>query len=391
MNAHSYTLDELTTLALNRSATLSAQELETRALQSEVNQKGKWQNPQLMSQLGTLKSGNILGPTVEVSFTQAVPLSDKFSLRKEIALLALNNQKSQSDFFKQWISHQTILAAWKVHVTSELLKHNAERAERLSLIKKYHETRPKVTIRQRVELSIISTTLVQLERMQDEKKQEYALAQNDLEFWVGAKLTQAEIPLKLPDQYNFHDQFNVETSKDFELFQAQNSVKLSTLDSELAAKEKRPDLFLGGGYRIEKVTPENHFQYAIIGLNIPIWDTGSSRVEATKARESKERKLLEETEKKLVLKQKKQIAMVEFSISQLKRFPKSFIRINEKAIKEAEVGFKQGILDVNTFILAETQSHEVIDQVYMSWMNYLENLSSLQLMRGENLKWEGGN
>ena len=99
-------------------------------------------------------------------------------------------------------------------------------------------------------------------------------------------------------------------------------------------------------------------------------------------------KFLDETEKRLRLKQNNQIDLVKMSIAQLKRFPKKFIHSNESAIHDAEFGFKQGVVDVNTFLLAETQSHEVIDQVFLSWISYLENLSTLQLMRNENLIWE---
>ncbi len=384
----SMTLNEITTTATERSSSLTAQEMEAHALQSESTLKGKWQNPQITGQFGSLKSGSVRGSTVEVSVTQPIPLSDKFSLRKEIASLAVDNQKKQTAFFKEWVAHQSVLATWKVYVASELLKHGKERTKRLGLVKKYLETRPKVTIRQRVELSIISSTLVQLERMQDLKEHEYQIAKSDLEFWLGKSLNESEIPFHLPDAYTFISDRQLDTTKDIELAQAKNTAKLAQIDLELASKERRPDLFLGGGYRVENVTPENHFSYAIVGLNIPLWDTGSSRLDAAKVREKRDQKNLEATEKRLILKHQKQIDLVRYSIEQLKRFPKKFIQQNEKAIHEAEVGFRQGLLDVNTFILAETQSHEVIDQVYISWVNYLENLSTLQLMNGEKLNWE---
>ncbi len=381
-------IDEITTLAIDRSSSLSAQEMEQRALQSEAVLKGRWQNPQMMGQFGSLKSGDSRGATMEVSFTQPVPLSNKFSLRKEITLMALENQKKQTDFFKKWVSHQVILATWKAYVSNELLKHGIERTKRLALVKKYLETRAKVTIRQRVELSIITSMLYQLEKMQDMKKYDFEISKKDLVFWIGRDLNESEIPFSLPEKYRFIEDNKLDTQMDIELAHAKNIVKIAQIDSELASKERRPDLFLGGGYRMENVTPQNHFSYAIVGLNIPLWDTGSNRLEAARARESRDQKNLEEMERKLVLKQQKQIELVQLSIEQLKRFPKKFIHLNEQAIKEAEVGFRQGLLDVNTFLLAETQSHEVIDQVFLSWLSYLENLSSLQLMKGEELKWE---
>jgi hypothetical protein len=381
-------VSEIKAKAIERSSLLNAQEMEIRALKSDASMRGRWQNPQLMGQFGSLKAGTDSGSTVEVSFTQPIPLSSKFSLQKELGLLAMENQKKQTEFFKRWVSHQAILATWKVYVTNELLKHGTLRTKRLGLIKKYLETRPKVTIKQRVELSIISTMLYQLEKSQDLKKHDFETAKSDLEFWLGRSLAESEIPFSLPEKYNFIEGQELDTTKDFELAHAKNALRMAKVDSELATKERRPDLFFGGGYRVENIAPKNHFSYAIVGINIPLWDTGYDRLEAAKARENRDQKNLEETQKKLVLKQQKQIELVKLSIEQLKRFPKKYIRTNEEAIKEAEVGFRQGLLDVNTFLLAETQSHEVIDQVLVSWNQYLENLSSLQLMKGEDFKWE---
>ncbi len=379
---------EISRLAIEKSSSLSAKEMEGQALKSDAFTSGRWQNPQVLGQFGSLKSGNVRGSTAEVSLVQPMPLSNKFSLRKEITLLALEDHKVQTDFFKQWVSHQAILATWKVYVTRELLKHGVERTKRIGLVKRYLETRPNVTIKQRVELSIISSLLYQLEKVQDLKKHEYVNAKSDLEFWLGRSLSEAEIPFAIPETYRFVDAHSLDTSKDIDLAVAKNAVRIAHMNQELVSKERRPDLFLGGGYRVENVVPENHFSYAIVGVTIPLWDTGSGRIEAAKARASRDEKNLEEIEKKLTLKQQKQIELVNLSIAQLKRFPKKFIDIHERAIKEAEVGFRQGLLDVNTFLLAETQSHEVIDQVFLSWLSYLESISSLQLMKGETFKWE---
>ncbi|MFZ4714958.1 MAG: TolC family protein [Bacteriovoracaceae bacterium] len=387
-SSFSMTVSELAQMAIERSGTLSAQEMEARALQSEATVKGRWQNPQIMGQFGTLKSGSTQGPTVELSFTQPIPLSDKFSLRKDLATMAMGTQTVKSEFFKNWVTHQAILSAWKYYVFNELFQHGTERAKRITLIKRYMETRPKVSVRQRVELSTISSLVLSLEGVQSEKARDLQMAKDDLEFWIGKKVDVSELPFKLPNEYKVNNDFEFNLNRDMELIEAKRQFQFSTLDRELAQKEKRPDLILGGGYRIENVDPTNHFTYAIVGLNIPLWDTGSGRLESARARESRDQKYLEEAERKIELKQRKQVELVKFSLDQLKRFPPKFIQVHEKSIVEAESGFKQGLLDVNTFLQAETQAHEVIDQVFMYWIAYLENISSLQLMKGEFLNWE---
>lgn len=386
--SNAITFDDIKQLAIERSQVLSSQELERQALEQETYQKGKWQNPQLMGQFGTLKSGPFKGQTTELSITQSIPLSDKYSLRSEIAQEAMKAHSARSDYFKKWVTHQAILSFWQVYVRRELFAHGKERSKRLALIKRYLETRPHLTIRQRIEHSIIASNLLQLEKDQDFKLKELKEAENTLAFWIGKTVPPEDIKLEIPDKFLTvkEARFAVETNA--ELVAAKHQLKASTLDAELARKERRPDLFVGGGYRVESVTPVNHFSYAILGLNIPIWDTGSKRAEAARARELRDQKLLVETERQLLLKYQNLISQLEFSEDQLKRFPLTLVRKQEKVIGEGQKGFMQGVLDVNTFLQVETQTHETVDQVYSAWMMYLENLSTLQLLSGNDLQWE---
>lgn len=386
--AQASTYDEVRKLALARSASLKAQELEANALKSESRLSGKWQNPQLMGQIGNFKSGTTQGSTIEVSLTQPIPLSDKYSLRRELAEYALKVQESQNAYFTNWVEHQAVLAAWRVAANRELYKHGVERAQRIALIQKFLQTQPRVSIRQKVELAIISSAVLHLEKVQDQKKHELNVAEGELEFWTGTKFGNDKLKFDIPDKKNILLPGPGIPSKDPEVVIAEKQLHASNIDAELARKERRPDLFLGAGYREENVSPVNKFTYGIIGLNIPIWDTGSHRAEAANARKMRAEKYYEEAQRKVDIKHQKQLEQVSFHLNQVRRFPPSLLKVQEQAISQAQVGFKQGILDVNTFLQAETQTHEVMDHIYLSWMDYLESISTLQLMRGESLAWE---
>ncbi len=380
-------LSELERLAIENSSQLKAEEMEERALRSEKEVSGRWQNPQLMGQFGSISSDGESGSTIEMSLTQAIPLTKKSGLKKEMAEIALLMQRARLDYFKRWVSHQVILAAWRVAVKHELYLHGSERARRFSLIKRYLETSPRVSTKQKVELSIISSQLLQLEKDQDLKKYEMNVALNDLEFWVGKKIEAKELKLQVPKNY-YEVSDAIDLARNLELEQSKNQLKVSKADLQLARNERIPDLYFGGGYRVENITPANHFRYAIVGINIPIWDSGSNRLESARARENKDSSKLTQMEKDLLLKQKNQIELIKMSNEQLKRFSIKLIDKSESIVVEAEKGFRQGVLDVSTFLQAENQSHEIVDQVYFSWINYLEHLSPLQLMRSENLQWE---
>lgn len=382
------TLSDVRDLAVQNSSTLKSKELESMALASEKNLRGKWQNPQLMGQVGSLKSAGQVGSTIEFSLVQAVPLSDKFGLRRELAELALQSYEKEKKYFTQWVEHEALLASWRLLVARELYTHGIERAERIKLIQKYLLTHPRVSIRQKVEQSIIGSLVLQLQKMQDQKKHDLFQAEKELSYWIGRQIKADEISFQFPDEKKVFIPIEDKTIEDIELILAKNQLDISKIDAEIAQKERRPDLFLGAGYRVENVIPQNQFSYGVIGLNIPIWDTGALRCEATRARVKRDEKMLEESQKKVILKHQKQVEMVQYFLSQVRRFPSRLLNEQEKSIQQAEIGFKQGLIDVNTFLLSETQTHDVIDQIYLSWMGYLENLSTLQLMRSEKFEWE---
>ena len=381
------TLEEIKNLSVERSSLLSAQEMEKRALGSEMLLQGKWQNPQLMSQLGTLKSASMAGGTAEFSITQAVPLSDRYSLRRELSQLALSMYEKHHEFQKKWVAHQAVLSAWRVFVTHELYKHSKERSGRLAILKRYMQTRARLSQRQRVELNLFSNTLVRMESEQDQKLNNFNLALEDLIFWTGKTIDLKELNLEIPTSTTELILPDIDLENDLQVTLSKTQLKSAGLDQELARKERRPDLFIGAGHRVENVSPQNYFNYGIIGLNIPIWDTGSYRIEAAAARLKRDEKMADEIYKKSKLHQQRQRELVRHSLALLKRFPKSMVSQNESSILEAEQAFKQGVLDANTFIQTENQSHELIDQVYLVWMSYLDNLSNLQLMQSKDLQW----
>jgi len=273
-------------------------------------------------------------------------------------------------------------------VAKELYSHGIERAERIKLIQKYLQTHPRVSIRQKVEQAIIGSLVLQLQKMQDQKKHDLFQAEKELSYWIGRDIKADDIAFQFPDEKKVFIPSEDKTIEDIELILAKNQLEMSKIDAEMAKKERRPDLFVGAGYRVENVIPQNQFSYGIIGLNIPIWDTGALRSEASRARIKRDEKILEESQKKVYLKHQKQFEMVQYFLSQVRRFPNRLLDRQEKSIQQAETGFKQGLIDVNTFLLSETQTHDVIDQIYLSWMGYLENLSTLQLMRSEKFEWE---
>jgi cobalt-zinc-cadmium efflux system outer membrane protein len=383
----SLTPKEIERMAVEHSAELKAQELEVEILEAETAVAGRWQNPQIMGQFGSVESGGPSASTTELTITQNIPLSNKYSLRKEVAQAALKYRELHAEYFQLWVRHQALLAAWDVAMNKELLLHGVERAKRLSLIKTYMENSPRVSVKQNVELSIVKSSVLHLEKMQDLKQHELDVSLKELSFWLGREVKLAEINFTLPAFTKVLLPAAIDSKNDMDLLLSQKQLEAAKLEVAVASRERLPDLTIGAGHRIEKVSPNNEFQYAVVGFTIPLWDSGSQKLSAARSKEMREERYLEHNMQKILSKHEKQYDRVMYHLQQLKRFPNSLVAEQEKQIYNAEKGFKQGLIDVNTFLQAETQTHEVIDQVFINWMEYLIDLSQYQLLRSEEFKW----
>lgn len=381
-------MSEIRSLARSHSSALKAKEMEARALGHDASFKGKWQNPQILAQIGSLRSGGVQGSTLELTLTQAVPVTGKFALRRELAEKALENQNLRQTHFQNWVEHQALLAAWKLRLRYELYAHGIERAERIRLIERYLATQPRASVRQRVELSIVSSVVLQLLSQQDQKQLELSQAEENLTYWIGRTVKGAEVAGPIPAVERIRTPPEGSHTRDPEWQEARHQLETARIESDIFSRERWPDLILGGGYRIEHAIPTNQFTYGLIGFTLPLWDSGFSRRDSAEARLRKSEFELEDAERRIRLKHEQQLEQTRFDLERVKRFPAPLIQVQEKALREAEGGFKQRLLDVNTFLQAETQTHEVLDQIYVSWQNYLESLSTLLLMSGEPFSWE---
>jgi hypothetical protein len=378
---------EISQLAIDYSSLVSASELSRRATEYEAKVKKIWQNPQFMSQVGGLKTGTMSGATVEVTLTQPIPLNQKYSLRGDLAQTLLELDELDVKNKKNWVTHQALLSAWKVKVFSALNKHISERKERMRLAKLYVSKRPQVTARQMVEAQIINNQIRLLENSLLMNLVEIETAQAELEYWTGVKISPEEIDLDFPKQSELITTIAPQNGEDLETRMAQKNLEAAKIESKISKKEKLPDLIVGAGYRLEDMSPANHFSYGVLGITIPIWDTGENRVQAANARIRRDEKLLEEKQKAVHLKVSNHQNMIHYFNRLFSSFFFEDIHNQEKTLQVAENGFKQGVVDINTFLQTEVQTHDIIDQIYLNWMKYLETISQYNLTVGEELKW----
>ena len=295
-SAYALTLDDVKRLSLEHALGIKAQELELSAKESEKNFAGKWSNPQLNVIVGSFNSGGSEAPVREFNLAQAIPLTNKFSVKKELAETERDEQKRHLEQLKVHVINQAILASWNFYVSYQLYSHGVERAKRISLIKKYLETRPRVSMKQQVDLSIISSSLIILEKEQDLKLHHFQNSQRELTYWLGKEINPQELEFTIPNQLELNfTPFNPDLMKEYNL--AKFSLHKSLLEKKIADKNRIPDISLGFGYREEQLYPSNRQPYIMAGINLPLWDSGQNAYRTSSHRAAAAEIKLQETKK----------------------------------------------------------------------------------------------
>jgi hypothetical protein len=379
---------ELIDLALNKSQKLKAHEYEQHFLDQQSYVQGKWQDPQVLGQFGSIKAGAKQGDTVEVSITQSIPLSNKYSLQREIGKFALERQKQNIALYKNWISHQALLSAWQLAFVTAMHQEESKRTKRLNQIKKYLENRPKVSLKQKVELAMINNQILLLEKSMSDKDYELAKARSDFHFWTGKDINIESLTWLSLKPNLILSSYQIQNTYDLELSQLQTQVEVSKMESSLAQKQKRPDLFLGGGYRQEHLDENVKFEYAIIGVNIPLGQIGNHQQQAAQAKVRLQEANYQAKQEEISNQKYSLQAQFAMAVKQMQTFAPVTQSVNQQMLQDAELGLKQGQLDLTTYLQVETQFHDTLEQSYRVKFDYLQVLSQMQLLSGESFRWE---
>src|SRR5690606_19262708 len=271
-----------------------------------------------------------------------------------------------------------VLAGWKFFVSFNLYNYRKERSKRLTSIQKKFQKASQRASKKKIDSALLHALLAQLGQEEDEKKLEWQLAEKELQYWTGKKIELSELPTQIPEPAELVSEVEFEIQKHPEILEARSQMQVAALESELALKERRPNIFLGGGYRLERTAPDNHFYYGVVGIKLPIWDTGKHKLESARAREHRYQYLRTAAERRVQHELNKELAHLRYQVEQLKRYPFASVKTYEELIQEAEEGYRRGEVDLNSYLETQSRAHEFIDKVFLSWLVYLERLADLQ-------------
>ncbi len=303
----------------------------------EINQKfaGRLINPTFnmeLDNLGNSKLKDLDGPTTLLGLSQEIPLSNKLSLRKQIA--SFQGDRNQFEIAKRQAELKADLricmANWYVatqraEIYSSESKLNARQANVLSERLKYGRVIPSDA-----QLSIALSSESKLRHQNEVKKIQF---QKNLcsKFTSNLPSSALEVPLS----FNFTDKISLSEQE------ATLSSKLKKAQFELARKEAIPDITLGVGVRNYQETNDKVFQVSTsIPLNIFSRNKGNIAIAQAEHTKAETQSVLVNRNSKIELENK----AIEVSnlIDAIKQYDQTVLPATNESLRIAEMGYQAG-------------------------------------------------
>ena len=310
----------------------------------EINKKfaGRLNNPTFnveLDNLGNSKLKDLDGPTTLLGVSQEIPLSNKLSLRKQIA--SFEGDRNQFDVMKRQAElkadFRICMANWYVateraNIYSSESKLNARQANVLAERLKYGRV-----IQSDAQLSAALSSESKLRYQNELKKIQF---QKNLcsKFTPNLPSDALEVPLS----FNFSDKISLSEKE------AVLSSKLKKSQFDLARKEAIPDITLGVGVRNYQETNDKVFQVSTsIPLSIFNRNKGNIAVAQAEHTKAETQSVLVSRNSKIELENK----TIEVSnlIDAIKQYDETVLPATNESLRIAEMGYQAGKISLLEF------------------------------------------
>lgn len=303
----------------------------------EINQKfaGRLNNPTFnveLDNLGNSKLKDLDGPTNLLGLSQEIPLSNKLSLRKQIA--SFQGDRNQFEIAKRQAElkadFRICMANWYVatqraEIYSTESKLNARQVNVLSEQLKYGRVIPSDA-----QLSVALSSESKLRHQNEVKKIQF---QKNLcsKFISNLPSNALEVPLS----FNFTDKISLSEQE------AALSSKVKKTQFELARKEAIPDITLGIGVRNYQETNDKVFQVSTsIPLNIFNRHKGNIAIAQAEQMKAETQSVWISSNSKIELENKS----IEVSnlIDAIHQYDQTVLPATNESLRIAEMGYQAG-------------------------------------------------
>lgn len=384
--ASSLYLSDVIKISLDRSIDIRTQQNEVNAKMKLADSTGTWLNPELSVERESKKDAADNETTSnKVGLSQTFSVWNKTSSQKNIALA---DQKIEENALEEAVLRtkiSVIRLSYEYASDIEKARHVEERMRRFQDVLAFLKTRTFASPQKQTEASIVMSKMLVLKKELSKAKAEVDLTWNKLNYYLGLS-EKADIKLNwlakttVVKESELLDKAKI---RNFDIKRLVLESEKSEAERSFADKNTVPDFSItasmsdGSGFAREKTYSLGFsVPLPVFSKNTSIKEAQNYRFASAKLKQENYSEYLPSLVNTVFIKyQTAQAAVLDLPVSKIKELEKDFAK--------TDVGFKKGLVDLISYIEADSQHFEAINTIYDTQLEFIDALAEVTLVSGE--------
>ncbi len=387
----SWTLDRIVRHALEQAPIVKFYDKQIEKAHFSAFQAARWNNPDFAFAMGPVTQAGVWGHSLDLSFKQNIPLFGQKSVAKRLGLQHQKSAEIERDRELLTLKHQLVLLAYQYSIATELYQHIEHRRQKIDLVLKFLNSRPFVSPAQAVERDLIRYRIREIEEQFLDVSLAKQTSWQSLNVYLGLSAPVAiELNWKLGDKLPSQEYLkSLYSTGNLEVKKLENMIAAASVELELASKKKLPDFKIGASYNEQIAELPQRTVLANLEMSLPILDRGGYLRDSISA--GQEAIKLQLQQKKIELESDFEQAWLRLQNmnGKLKLYPMTLLPDLEKQRTQVEQHWKRGLISAALFLEMESQVHRQTDKIYETQLGYVEALSQLEILAGQDFSLEG--
>jgi outer membrane protein TolC len=378
------TVSDLVRIALAKSQEVQGKVFETDALKSTAERMKLGENPTLSLEIANREHSLGRAQGLRASLVQPLGLG-RAGVQGRAADLRAEISEFEGQTLGLKLHAQLYEDIYRYMAADEKAKHAEERVVRFQNIKRFLGSRSFVSPQKKAEALIVAAKIQILNKEFLHLRAERDVLWETLNAFVGLK-ERPEIKaswFRGSRKFDFESMWKSAQTKFPGLQVAQLKTRQAEAESEAAKKEKWRGVAVSGFFSGES-GPESEKIYGLgLAIPLPVFDSGSALVRSRelekKAANTRAAFALRSAERDL------RSALIHYATARdaVVALPFSSIPSLESSMKEADLGFRRGQVDLLTYIEAENQHSDSLAVIFDAQAEFARELAVLSYMTAD--------
>lgn len=379
-----WNLQQILDRATQQSPQLKSIENKIESSRYRQEQAALWENPELDAEIGRIKSNGAGGNSLDVSIKQSLPLFGKRNAQYKVEETHRELVLTEKEKEVLRIRHEVARLTYRLAMYDKLAEHIEHRQKKWDMVVKFLKSRTLASPSQILEKNLIQNRLREIE----EKALDIDLAREEawqsLNVYLGLDKRIEPSVEWIQNETQKFSSGNLSLEKNLEIVQQTKNVLLAEAEVKTFETKKYPDLKLGVGISRSKADVEDHSVYSILELSLPIFDRGQASSNAARSMVAFEQNIMEQKKREISSEYAKSTLLLANAQKKLKIFPLSIIDRLERDMDNTELAFRKGLVAAPSFLELENQVHEQTAKVYEVQLEYIQAVSNLLILSGQD-------